>query len=61
MSTPLYLITGAMAAGKSTIAKELVQRFESEAPYSSTSGKILPRTPCADSLRQDLPHFIKTF
>lgn len=31
MTTPLYIITGAMAAGKSTIAKELVQRFERSA------------------------------
>lgn len=31
MAAPLYIITGAMAAGKSTIAKELVQRFEKSA------------------------------
>lgn len=31
MSAPLYIITGAMAAGKSTIAKALVQRFEKSA------------------------------
>ena len=31
MSAPLYIITGAMASGKSTIAKSLVQRFEKSA------------------------------
>jgi len=31
MTAPLYVITGAMAAGKSTIAKALVQRFEKAA------------------------------
>ena len=31
MTAPLYVITGAMAAGKSTIAKALVQRFEKSA------------------------------
>ncbi|HEY9090465.1 AAA family ATPase [Parasphingorhabdus sp.] len=31
MAAALYIITGAMAAGKSTIAKELVQRFEKSA------------------------------
>lgn len=31
MKPPLYVITGAMAAGKSTIAKALVQRFEKSA------------------------------
>lgn len=34
MTTPLYIITGAMAAGKSTVAKELVQRFERSAHVS---------------------------
>lgn len=31
MIAPLYVITGAMAAGKSTIAKALVQRFDKSA------------------------------
>lgn len=31
MTAPLYIITGAMAAGKSTIAKALVQRFDKSA------------------------------
>ena len=31
MTQPLFIITGAMAAGKSTIAKALVQRFEKSA------------------------------
>lgn len=31
MTAPLYVITGAMAAGKSTIAKALVQRFAKSA------------------------------
>lgn len=31
MTAPLYVITGAMAAGKSTVAKALVQRFERSA------------------------------
>ncbi len=31
MTAPLYVITGAMAAGKSTIAKALVQRFDKSA------------------------------
>jgi chloramphenicol 3-O-phosphotransferase len=31
MTAPLYVITGAMAAGKSTIAKAMVQRFEKSA------------------------------
>lgn len=34
MAGPLYLITGAMAAGKSTVAKALVQRFEKSAHVS---------------------------
>ncbi len=85
--TTLYIITGAMAAGKSTIAKELVQHFERSAHVggdaflrmiarvvllwgqcliarpscSSTSGKTLPWTLCADSSGQDSPRSIKTF
>lgn len=31
MTAPLYIVTGAMAAGKSTIAKALVQRFDKSA------------------------------
>lgn len=31
MTPPLYIITGAMAAGKSTVAKALVQRFDKSA------------------------------
>lgn len=31
MSAPLYIITGAMAAGKSTVARALVQRFDKSA------------------------------
>jgi len=31
MTAPLYVVTGAMAAGKSTVAKALVQRFEKSA------------------------------
>lgn len=31
MTAPLYIITGAMAAGKSTIAKALVQHFDKSA------------------------------
>lgn len=34
MAAPLYIITGAMAAGKSTIARELVQRFKRSAHVS---------------------------
>jgi chloramphenicol 3-O-phosphotransferase len=34
MTVPLYVLTGAMAAGKSTIARALVQRFERSAHVS---------------------------
>lgn len=34
MKAPLYIITGAMAAGKSTVAKALVQRFDRSAHVS---------------------------
>ena len=36
MTAPLYVITGAMAAGKSTVARLLVHRLERSAHVGAT-------------------------
>ncbi|MHC1551233.1 AAA family ATPase [Phyllobacterium sp. K27] len=67
MTVPLYIITGAMAAGKSTIARELVLRFEKSvhvggdtfrrmiAKGGVTPGPVLDREAISQlHLRQDI-------